>query len=201
MERELPFYEVDGKYGWDQDDFPGFLMKMGGCAAVTACDSCIYFARYKEAQELYPYDSNKILREDYIKFAREMETFLHPRMGGINTPELYIEGFNGFLQTKDFSRLLMEPFSGAESVERAKEAIKKQIDQEYPIPYLLLMHKDKTYRDYNWHWFTLAGYREEEDGSFFAEAVSYGKTVWMDLKTLWDTGHENKGGMILFTCS
>ncbi len=201
MKKELPFYEIDGKYGWDQDDFPGFLMKMGGCAAVTACDSCIYFDRYKGMKGLYPGDSGNILREDYLQFAREMETYLHPRMGGINTPELYIEGFNGFLRTKNCSRLLMQPFSGRESVDQAKETIKKQIDQGYPIPYLLLLHQDKRFRDYNWHWFTLAGYREEEDGSFFAEAVSYGKPEWMDLQNLWDTGHENKGGMVLFTLS
>ncbi len=199
MKRELSFYEVDGKYGWDQDDFPGFLMKMGGCAAVTACDSCIYFARYFGLKDLYPYDSANVLRNDYIRFAHEMEPYLHPRMGGINRVQLYIDSFGEYLKKKACTAVKMDPFEGTESAADAEKAIKKQIDQGFPIPYLLLLHKDKNLKDYNWHWFTLNGYRSEETGSFLVRAVSYGKAVWMDLENLWDTGHENKGGMVLFT--
>ena len=43
---EIGYYRVGEDYGWDQEKFSDPLMKIGGCAAVTACDSCIYFSRY-----------------------------------------------------------------------------------------------------------------------------------------------------------
>ncbi len=199
MEKELPYYEVEGKYGWDQDDFPGFLMKMGGCAAVTACDSCIYLTLYKGITGLYPYDASQISREDYIQFAEEIKPYLHPRMGGINRLELYIEEFGEFLEQKKCSAVKMTPFHGTSSVGDAKEAVKRQINQGFPIPYLVLRHKDKALNDYVWHWFMLTGFRTDEKESFFVKAVSYGKALWMDFENLWDTGYENKGGMILFS--
>ena len=30
------------------------------------------------------------------------------------------------------------------------------------------------------------------------KAVTYGNYEWLDLKELWDTGYEKKGGLILF---
>lgn len=49
---ELGYYLVDGEYGWDQEKFTDLIMKKGGCGAVTACDSCIYFSRYHGKKEL-----------------------------------------------------------------------------------------------------------------------------------------------------
>ncbi len=198
MKRELPFYEVDGKYGFDQDDFPNFMMKLGGCAAVAACDSCIYFDRYKGISGLYPYDSEKVSREDYLDFADEMRPYLSPRLGGINRLELYIEGFSQFLGDRKCSAVKMEPFHGTEPEESAQEALTEQIDLGFPVPFLMLLHKDRALRDYNWHWFTLTGYEKKED-SFLVKAVTFGKAVWFDFKIFWDTGHEKKGGMILLS--
>ena len=30
------------------------------------------------------------------------------------------------------------------------------------------------------------------------KAVSYGEWVWLDFKALWDTGYDEKGGLIIF---
>ncbi len=201
MKRELPYYEVEGKYGWDQDDFPGFWMKLGGCAAVTACDSCIYLDCYKGISGLYPFDSGKISRKEYLRFAEEIRQFLYPRMGGINRLEIYIEEFGDFLKEKHCVCLQMAPFPGTQSAEAAQRVITAQIDQGLPIPYLLLRHKNKAFNEYIWHWFMLTGYQREKDGPFLVKAVTFGKAVWLNLDDLWDTGYEKKGGLILFEIS
>ncbi len=38
---------IDGEFGGNQDWFTNIVMNVGGCGAATACDSCIYLAKYK----------------------------------------------------------------------------------------------------------------------------------------------------------
>jgi hypothetical protein len=75
--------------------------------------------------------------------------------------------------------------------------IKKQIEQGFPIPCLILNHKNKDLEDYVWHWFLLTGYEETKE-KFMVKAVTYGSWKWLDLAELWDTGNKRKGGLILF---
>ncbi|MCD7817637.1 MAG: hypothetical protein LUH07_01085 [Lachnospiraceae bacterium] len=199
MQKELSYYRVGDDYGWDQDKFPGFLMKHAGCAAVTACDSCIYLKLYKGLSELCPYVSADITREEYLDFAGEMKPYLYPRMGGIDTLNLYMDSFGNYLHDRG-SSLEMTPFAGTESLQEAEQVIVEQLDQEIPIPYLMLKHKKKELDDYTWHWFMLTGYKTEAEdrNDFQVKVVTYGEAVWFDLAELWDTGYEQKGGMILF---
>lgn len=41
---ELDYFFVEESYGGNQDLFPEVSMRDGGCGAVAACESCIYFA-------------------------------------------------------------------------------------------------------------------------------------------------------------
>ena len=95
----------------------------------------------------------------------------------------------------------MDEFSGHASAEEARTKIVAQIDKGFPIPILVLQHKDPRFADYVWHWFLLNGYewRETAGGAkFFVKAVSYGEWEWFDFERLWDTGHSEKGGLVLF---
>lgn len=201
MQKELSYYKVGEDYGWDQDKFPGFLMKHGGCAAVAACDSCIYLKLYKGLSELCSCTCADIAREDYLAFAGEMKPYLHPRMGGIDTLGLFIDCFGNYLTDKG-SRLTMTPFEGTESLEDAKRVVISQLNQDIPVPYLMLKHRNKALDDYTWHWFMLTGYRMEEAATeaeeLLVKVVSYGEAVWFNLADMWDTGYERKGGMILY---
>ena len=40
--------------------------------AATACDSCIYLAKYKGMKELYPFDLEQMDKEAYKKFSQLM---------------------------------------------------------------------------------------------------------------------------------
>ena len=108
-----------------------------------------------------------------------------------------MEGFEGYLHDVGDTELEMKPFHGEHTWQEAADAIREQIDQSCPIPYLLLKHKNIKLDDYVWHWFMLTGYRETEEG-FQVKAVTYGESKWLSLEELWDTGYERKGGMILY---
>lgn len=73
MEKLLDYFTIDDEFGGNQDWFTNIVMHIGGCAAATACDSCIYFAKHKGMESLYPYDINHLNKEDYKRFSQIMK--------------------------------------------------------------------------------------------------------------------------------
>ena len=196
MKKELDYFKVENLYGGSQDWFKDLLMKFGGCAAIAACESCMYFDLH-HGTGLYPYEKNGFHKKDYLDFGKIMKPYLHPRLFGISRLELYIEGFGRYLQDCDEQRVRMKPLHGDREGTEARSALKMQIDQNLPVPCLLLKHRDPEFKDYVWHWFLLTGYEESKD-RFMAKAVTYGNWKWLNFDRLWDTGYERKGGLILY---
>ncbi|HAX50586.1 MAG TPA: hypothetical protein DCX82_01400, partial [Lachnospiraceae bacterium] len=52
MEKILNYFTIEGALGGSQDWFTNVVMNIGGCAAATACDSCIYFALHQGQKHL-----------------------------------------------------------------------------------------------------------------------------------------------------
>ena len=198
MRRELEHFTIDGSYGWNQDWFPDFFMRMGGCAAVTACDSCVYFALRRGKTGLVSFDPARITRGDYLNLSRRMKRTLGPRMRGVDRLELYQEGFRGYLQAIGEREPTVGALHGSRPYEEAERHAIAQIDGGCPIPFLLLQHQDPAFGFYVWHWFLLMGYDRFPD-TLRVQAVTYGSRRWLDLRRLWDTGYGERGGMILFS--
>ena len=196
MRRELPYFKIEDGFGGNQDWFSDPMMKLGGCAAATACDLSVYMALYMGKSDLYPYDENNLTRKDYVEFSKKMKPYLHPRMSGINRLDIYTEGFGRYLRDAGEEGILMEEFSGERPVSEAKEKVKAQIEDGMPVPSLLLKHRDPALKDFVWHWFLLTGYEEFEQ-VFMVKTVTYGEYLWLDLDRLWNTGFSEKGGLIL----
>ena len=204
MEVLLDYFTIDGEFGGNQDWFTNIVMHIGGCGAATACDSCIYFAKHMGMEPLYPYDINHLNKKDYKSFSQIMKPYIHPRVNGVKKLEWYIDGLEKYLgdisgQIGVCSRIQMEGFSGKHSYEEAETAIRSQIDGKLPVPYLLLNHKmSKKFKDFIWHWFLVVGYDDASEGMHII-AATYGEKVRLPLKELWDTGYDEKGGMILYS--
>lgn len=196
MRIELDHFTVGESYGGDQEKFSDPWMKMGGCGAVTACDLCIYLARHKGMTALYPFDPGRVTLEDYLAFGMIMRTYLSPRPTGIHKTETYISGFNSYLDYCGARHIRLRGVGGGEEPQTAVDLVRDQIDRGFPVPYLMLRHRDKKLKDFMWHWFLLNGY-DESGGSFKVKAVSYGEALWMDLRHLWRTGRVQKGGLVL----
>lgn len=197
MKKELEYFRIGSAYGGSQAWFTDYMMRMGGCAAAAACDSCIYFEQYRGKQGLYPYNKVNITKEDYIKFAMVMKPYLRPRLSGIDTLDLYMKGFSQYMADYGSRGIIMEPFYGSEPVEKAREVLQHQINEGFPVPCLILHHKNRTFKNYDWHWFMLTGYESYED-TCMVKAVTYGGFRWLDFGELWDTGYRRKGGLIIY---
>ena len=221
MRKELEHHYIEGSYGGNQEWFIGPMMKLGGCGAETACESSIYFANYFGMKHLYPFDLSHLTVEDYKKFGAIMKPYLSPRMTGIDRLDIFIDGYLSYLKDRGETGIEMREFSGDNSFESARDKVIKQIDNGYPIPMLMLNHRDKRYKDYDWHWFIVDGYAEgteapppgpwsgagcaasnsiSPDGSerFYIKTATYSEWDWFDLEYFWNTGHDRKGGLVIF---
>jgi len=197
MKVELPYFFIGNSLGGQQEWLPEYMMRVGGCAAVTACDCSIYFELYKGVKNLYPFDKQKILKNDYIKFTDAMKPYLHPRWSGIDKLSIYIDGFGKFLRDRGEKNLQISGWEGDANFESTHLILKYQIDNGFPVPCLTLNHKNPLLEDYVWHWFLLTGY-EVVGGDWYVKAVSYGFGRWLNFDLLWDTGFDKKGGLIIF---
>lgn len=195
MRKELPYFNVESDLGGDQHKLDRFIMRKGGCAAVTACDCSIYFELYKNIHGLYPYDVKNISYKDYRRFTEIMTPYLHPRMMGINKLQIYVDGFKKFLTKYGVNDLNFEQWDGSEDIKATEEKIKSQIDSGWLIPCLTLEHKNPDMKTYVWHWFLLTGYDDAEN--FQIKITTYGGFNWVDFAEFWNTGSEIKGGMVL----
>lgn len=197
MRQELEHFHIGDSYGGSQDWFPTFMMRMGGCAAETACDSSIYFAIHRGLLGIAPDNAAALSKKDYIRFAYVMKPYLSPRPGGVDRVETYIDGYTKYLRDRGETRLQMTPLQGTEPFVAAQEAVKDQIVHGYPIPMLILRHRDKRYADYVWHWFLLNGY-DDTTNTFLVKAVTYSSYEWLDFGELWNTGFSKRGGLVLY---
>lgn len=197
MKKELKYFSADGAYGGSQDWFPDRWMNIGGCGALTACDSCIYLDMYKGISGIYPYRKDNITKEDYINFGMMMKPYLSPRMGGIDRLEIYIEGMEKYLLDRGCEELILTAFDGNKTEEEADNILISQIDKGFPLPCLTLHHKAPVMDNYVWHWYLLTGYEKTAD-TLMVKAVTYGNYKWLDFHILWDTGHKKRGGLVIY---
>lgn len=195
MKKELDYFMIDGAVGGNQEWFKNVVMYIGGCAAATACDCCIYLALRRGKPHLYPGDVHSLTKEDYIAFSQRMKPYIRPRVGGVKELSMFTGGFGRYLEERGEKSITLTAFDGNNTAEGAGAFIRERIDAGYPVPYLMLKHKDSRYKDFVWHWFLCYGYEDRADGMYITVAT-YGEKYVLPLRELWDTGYEEKGGLI-----
>ncbi len=197
VKRELEHFWIGDSYGGNQDWFPTFMMRVGGCGAETACDSSICLALHRGLTKLAPHDPGALTRQDYVRFAYRMKPYLSPRRTGIDRLDIFMDGYARYLKDCGETRLTMTALEGNAPPQEARAAVERQIGLGCPIPTLVLHHRDGAFRDYVWHWFLINGW-DDSDGVFRVKAVTYGGWRWLDLGALWNTGYERRGGFVLY---
>ena len=135
-----------------------------------------------------------------MDFTDIMKPYLHPREGGVDRLDIYIDGFGMFLRDRDESTIQMKPWSGENDLMTTEAVVKMQIENGWLIPCLTLYHRHPSMNNYVWHWYILNGY-EERDGMFLVKAVTFGSWRWLNFPVLWNTGYDRKGGLILYGIS
>ena len=194
---ELEYFSIGNSYGGNQRWMIDPWMHIGGCGALTACDVFIYMALYKGRKGLCPYDASAITKKQYRKFAMSVRPYLRPRESGIKDLETYMDGVRIYLEDIGETGISLSAVDGNESYETAEKSIRDNIDKGMPAAYLMLKHQDKRFDFFEWHWFPVIGYEESEAG-FMIKVATYGKAHWLPLREMWDTGYDERGGIVLF---
>lgn len=200
IKKELPYFYINNNFGGNQSWFLDPWMHLGGCGALTMCDLMIYMALYKGLPEGCPFDVRKLSKRDYRKFGTHMRPYLRPREEGIKDLKTFIEGAKVYLEYSEVDSIQLEPFDGNKPFADAKAAVKAAINDGMPIPMLMLKHKDSKFNFFEWHWFLIVGYSEEdgnENDGFQIKTATYGKAHWLDFNAFWNTGEEERGGLVL----
>ena len=144
MKKELDYFYIDGKYGWNQEDFKNLWMNKGGCACVTACDSFVYMRKYLGKDKLYPYDIENVNSLDYVDFSNDVKPYLRPRWTGIDRLEIYVDGVSDFLEDIDEHSISLSEFSGDNSIEDAIKVVKDRIEKKCLCPCSYLCIKTRN---------------------------------------------------------
>lgn len=194
---ELSYFHIGNAIGGSQEWMTDPWMRLGGCAALAAVDSCIYFTLFCGEKRLCPFDVHHLTKALYRRFAGIMKPYLRPRYSGVSKLSLYEDGMNAYLKDMKNERLRMKLFPAGQPLVDAQAVLTGQIDRKYIVPFLLLNPISREWRDYQWHWFLIAGYRWEE-GRLFVKTITYGNSTWLPFDGLWDTVHDDNGGMILY---
>lgn len=97
MKKELEYFMIDGEFGGNQDWFTNIVMNVGGCGAATACDSCIYLAKYiSDVNEKYGTDYQIDMEKfDGTGTAEEAEKIICEQIDkGLPVPYLMLRHLN-----------------------------------------------------------------------------------------------------------
>ena len=206
----LPHFHIGTSFGGNQSWFIDPMMHLGGCGAATACDVSIVLARDFGLSRAYPFNAQSLTRRDYVHFAMMMKPYLRPRWSGINTLEIYMDGFRNYLEDCGINNVIMSGLSGHAPLSDAAALVRRQIDAVLPVPMLILMHQAPQLKDFVWHWFLLTGYDlpdavdtadDAVDGAaptsdMLVQTATYGESQWFPLSLLWDTGSPERGGLV-----
>lgn len=180
------------------------MMRIGGCAALCAVDTCLlramYFGEDPEPTLGHPLGDPPyhLTRDEYRTLAIEMKPYLRPRWGGVSELQTYIDGLVSFRTDRGLPDLPMTGLPMTVPAAEAGRVLKEQIDSGFVVPCLILHTKQPSLKFYEWHWFLLNGY-EETDRGLLVKASTYGSWRWLSLDKLWDTGHPTSGGLILYS--
>ena len=157
MKKELDYFTIEGCYGGNQDWFTNLVMHMGGCAAATACDSCIYFGLQNEKMKpLYPFNIECLTKGDYKAFSQIMKPYLKPRAGGVRKLSWFVEGLGRYIQDVNEAKhtdiyIRMEEFCGDHTWQEAAILIKEQLSLQRLYLALVPAHRIRRKRWKNVH--------------------------------------------------
>lgn len=196
MKKELPFLDISGKYGANQYVFTHLLMKRGGCSTICACHASLLLACKDPSRAgLAPFQRLNMRQSEFDAFAEDMFRFVYPGLLGIPTTELFAQSYLDYTREKGIP-VRIEQLQGTAPYEEAEAFIRRMIDDGYTVQYLLLRHTQRSLQSIQWHWFTVTGYDDHDGQDFDIIFSTFGRRQVESLSVLWDTGMEEKGGLL-----
>lgn len=192
------FVNVDGIHyggyqGWLSSG--GYVSKFWSdrsCGVIAACNTLFYMSRKNQLND----EQSNITNENFMDLALYLYKYLKPKMYGIPTVPVMINGLNKYAESMNFEInpfLLVNPSTKLGTVEYIKHALKRN----YPI---MMLTWNSKINNLKYHWVTITGYYCTKAGEHYIVTSNWGKQEvfsldqWFDEKSLYK-------GLLYFTTS
>lgn len=197
----FPTVYEDGRpagYGGDQDWFRQEFARKAGCASVTATNlAAVYAANFEGMSALYRGQTDSFEKSEYVAAMNVLYDYLTPGPAGYPYPRKFAQQFVRFAADRGVTLhpVIMERTHG---YEECRKFVRTSIEEGHPVALLILHHRAKSLEDDNWHWVTVTGWLEDEEG----EKIIFSDCGSRDLhlcKVLFEQHWRNLMHMVRFT--
>ena len=147
MEKRLKYFYIGNSQGGQQTWSRDPMLKLGGCAIVSVTDILIYLKKFLGVN-VYPYTVDEPSRKDYVEYMRILKPYLGPGFRGVDTLEMYMDGFNKYMSHIDNRSVNVRPVYGEEPYKTAVQELGSSLEKGIPCACLLLKHRDIAFDDY-----------------------------------------------------
>lgn len=187
-------------YGGNQDWFPGKWQRKAGCGSTSGANIAAYYAaNCNDMVNIYTGDITHFDQNEYIKEMEEMYKYMTPGPFGYPYVSKFAEQFVLFCKERGIS-LTSHIYEKFKSTEGAYEFVKENIQKEIPIALLILFHRAPELKEDNWHWITITGYEEDENGLETSSIIlsNCGERQKVKTNVLFEVHPKNTLSMIAF---
>ncbi len=155
-------FKVDASLlGGSQQWYGDKYMRMSGCGPTAASNLVWYFARSRpHLADLCDAGSGET--QAFLALMEEMFTFVTPRTGGVNKPEIFSDGVAAYGKSHGFHLELST--IKVPNIARKRPALKGVEDfitgglqKDAPVAFLNLSNGSMKTLE-SWHWVTITGY-------------------------------------------
>lgn len=195
-------YEGDASagYGGDQQWFPQKIQQMAGCASTCGANLASYYAaNFPQLAQLYRGGTRRFQKEEYLACMENMYKFMPPGVMGFPYMNRFIKQFT--LYAKEHGgNVKAIACDKTDDWRQTYNFVKESIDERHPVALLILRHRSAELLDDNWHWVTITGCIEEDDGTPHVIFSDCGSRDIHSAEVLFEAHHGNVLRLVRFAC-
>jgi len=151
-------------YGCNQDWYGIEWRRRAGCGPVAATNILLYLRKKYDAARI-PYSGDSI--DDALAAMNDMFTYVRPRLRGLNTVKMFVDGMYKFGQKYGLSfwhqYLLVPPQAEKRpDLDTVVRFIEDGVKNDVPVAFLNLHAGEVEAQLAGWHWVTVVGIAKGE---------------------------------------
>lgn len=180
--------------GADQEWYPQLWQRKAGCGPTTASNLVAYNANAHPSLGLNPITE----KHGMIALMETMWTYITPGIMGVHLVSQFSRGLERYLTDRKLplrvaSLALAKDRKQRVGFDEVKEFLLSSLADNQPVAFLNLSNGEVENLD-PWHWVTIVGLeQEEEGGSLVVEVYDAGKRWLIDLTTWYYTTTRSAG--------
>ena len=180
MELNMPLIPDGNRiaYGGDQEWCRSKWKRMSGCGPTAGANlSACYAAARPEWGALYPGNADSFDRETYTDCIEEIFRYITPGFMGYPYANRFVRQYARYAADHGI-RFSGTCVGGTESADQLFDFARRSIDGGNPAALLVLGHRAAEMQEDTWHWVTVSGYTDGNDGQQLIVSSCGERQLW-----------------------